>query len=144
MVTALWRFESESHDPHRQLYIGIPKEIFRRYVSSPEMALAVRMSGARGVSGLASNTVRDFWRRCCLETGSMQGAHLTHVLLEMLAAAYADMPQVQACTLSRAALLRSRIVAYIEAHLHESDSRSRDHRARHAHESAESALRFRW
>lgn len=117
----IWRFESESHGLHRQLSIGIPKDIFRRYVGSPESALAARMNGTHGVSGLASSTVRDFWQRCCVDPGSMQGARLTHALLEMIAAAYADVPEVQACTLSRATLLRSRVVAYIEAHLHEGD-----------------------
>jgi AraC-like DNA-binding protein len=116
-----WRFESESRGPHRQLSIGIPKDLLRRYVGAPESILATRMCGTRGISGLASATVTDFWRRCRAEPDSMQRSRVVHALLELIAVAYARLPQVQASTLSKATLLHSRVVAYIEAHLHEPD-----------------------
>jgi len=115
------RFESESRGFHRQLSIGIPKDLLRRYVGSPESALAARMCGARGPSGLASTTVREFWKRFREDPSSMQGTSLTHALLEMIAAAYAGIPQVRGCALSKAMDTRSRVLAYIESHLHESD-----------------------
>jgi AraC-like DNA-binding protein len=115
------RFELDSRGFHRQLSIGIPKDLLRRYVGSLESVLAARMCGTRGPSGLASVTMRAFWQRFREDPSSMQGTLLTRALLEMIAAAYAGIPPVRSRGFSSAMDTRSRALAYIEAHLHESE-----------------------
>jgi AraC-like DNA-binding protein len=110
-------FEATHEGPLRKLLLGIPGGTLRRYVPCPERVIAMPMSGGGGAGGLVSNLLRDFWRRCREQPREMANPRIMHGILEMLAVAYANVPQVASRASHSATFHKGQILDYIETHL---------------------------
>lgn len=110
-------YEIVFEKPNSMFVLGIPDPLMRRRIACPENIVAIPMSGSVGLSGLASNTLRDFWHRCREEFDPTMAPRVAHVLLDLLASAYSVLPQSESCRSSLASAHRVRIVSYIESHL---------------------------
>ena len=111
----------ESLQVTRRLVLGIPSDTLRHYLPCPERVVALPMSGNTGVSGLVSSLLRDFWRRCREQVDAVNDPRVMHGILQLVGAAYANVPQVTAGPSQSAAFHKGQIFAYIEAHLGEGD-----------------------
>jgi AraC-like DNA-binding protein len=107
--------------PNHMLVFGIPENVMRRHLACPESVVALPMSGSTGLSGLLSNFLRDFWRQCHASIDPSVESRVTHAVLDLLASAYAVMPQARADRSSLATAHRVRILNFIEAHLGDPD-----------------------
>ena len=114
-------YEIQFDAPNRMLVLGIPDELIRRHIASPESVVAIPMSGAAGLSGLLSEFLRGFWRQCHEAIDITVAPRMTHAILDLVASAYTPLPQAQSDRSSLASAHRIRIVNYIEAHLGDPD-----------------------
>src|SRR5262245_30060800 len=103
--------------PNRMFVLGIPEPVLRRHLPCPESVVAVPMSGSTGLSGLLSNFLTDFWRRCRQESDLTVAPGVTHAILDLIASAYAAVPHSQPDRSSLVMAHRVRIMNYIETHL---------------------------
>ena len=103
------------------LVLGIPEELLRRHLAFPERVVALPMSGASGVNLLLTNFLRNFWRLCRTELEARNVPRITHAILDLIASAYATVPQAQSDQSALATAHRLRIVNYIEANLGDPD-----------------------
>jgi len=99
------------------LVLGIPAEIMRRHLAFPERVVAMPMPGAAGVNSLLTNFLRNFWRLCRAELDSRNVARISHAILDLIASAYARVPEAQSNLSALATAHRLRIINYIETHL---------------------------
>ena len=106
---------------NRMLVLGIPSAVLRRQVGCPEMLAAIHMPGNRGASGLLSQLLREFWSEYHRGLGEPSSARIAMAILDLIGAAYADLPQAMADRSSLGTAHRIRIVNYIEAHLSDPD-----------------------
>jgi len=106
---------------NRMLVVGIPDAKLRRHIACPESLVAVPMSASHGVSGLLSRFLRNYWVECTQELDQTAAGRVTTALLDLLGAAYAEVPRGNAERSSLATAHRIRIVNFIEAHLHDPD-----------------------
>jgi hypothetical protein len=104
---------------NRMLVIGIPDSKLRRHIACPESLVAVPMSATKGVSGLFSRFLRNYWLECTQHLDQTAAARVTIAILDLLGAVYAEVPRAHAERSSLATAHRIRIVNYIEAHLHD-------------------------
>jgi len=103
--------------PGRYLTVSIPDTLIRRHLTCPEDVVAVRMSGARGMTSVLSNFIRTFWT-CRNDTiDPTVSLRMSYILLDLIAAAYSVTPQTRPEHSSLVAAHRARIIAYIESHL---------------------------
>jgi AraC-like DNA-binding protein len=107
--------------PNRMLVLGIPDGTLRRHLACPERVVAMPMSGSVGVPGLLSHFMRDFWRQCHESFDSVNDARIAHAILDLLASAYAALPQARSERSALATAHRVRILDYIEVHLADPD-----------------------
>ncbi|MFO7277800.1 MAG: helix-turn-helix domain-containing protein [Pseudomonadota bacterium] len=107
--------------PNNMFVLGIPHEIMRRHLASPESIVALPMSGTNGLSGLLSGFLRQFWRQCCEGFDPATAPRVTHAILDLIASAYSTVPRARAERSSLATAHRTRIINYIEAHLGDPD-----------------------
>ncbi len=107
--------------PNRMFVVGIPQTLLRRHIACPESVVAVPMSGDSGLSGLLSHFLRDFWQRCREDFDESVAPRIMRATLDLLASAYAGLPQAQSDRSSLATAQRLRIVNFIEAHLGDPD-----------------------
>ncbi len=114
-------YEVVYRGPNRTLVVGIPHSKLRRQIACPEGLVAVPMKGTQGTSGLLSRLLINYWTECRhgLEPAAAERASVA--VIDMLSAAYADIPRVQSDHSSLGMLHRTRIVNYIEVHLHDPD-----------------------
>jgi AraC family transcriptional activator of tynA and feaB len=106
---------------NRMLVLGIPDSKLRRHIACPECLVAIPMQASRGVVGLLSRFLRNYWVECHQELDVASAERVTVAILDLLGAAYADMPRAQSDRSSLATAHRIRIINFIEAHLHDPD-----------------------
>ena len=102
---------------NRLLVLGIPDAQLRRQVGNPECLVAIPMPGSAGVRGLFSRLLRHYWVECRRELEQSAAARVTCAILDLLGAAYAELPCTQSHRSSLASAHRIRIINYIEMHL---------------------------
>jgi AraC family transcriptional regulator, positive regulator of tynA and feaB len=101
----------------RYLVVSIPDTLLRRHLTCPDDAVAVRMSGSRGMTSVLSSFIRSFWacRTDPIDPGV--ALRMSYTLLDLIAAAYSVSPCSRHEQSSLIAAHRVRIIGYIEAHL---------------------------
>ncbi len=107
--------------PNRMFVLGMPEGLLRRHLPCPESVVAILMSGNCGLSGLLSNFLTDFWRRCRTEADLNFAPGVTRAILDLVASAYAGVQQSESERSSLVMAHRVRIMNYIEAHLGDPD-----------------------
>jgi AraC-like DNA-binding protein len=105
---------------NKVLVVGIPDSQLRRQLAHPDRLVAYRMSYQESLNSLLSDFARGCWRQC--ESG-VQGAasNLASALLNLTAAAYANLAETHAMGSEHMEALRIRILRHIEKHLGDSD-----------------------
>jgi AraC family transcriptional activator of tynA and feaB len=106
---------------NRMFVLGIPDDVMRRYIASPESVVSIRMPGDAGLSGMLSHLLRTFWRQYRKELDAVMGPHTMSAALDLMASAYSTLPQTRAQRSALVAAHRVRIIDYIEAHLADPD-----------------------
>ena len=106
---------------NRMLVLGIPEAQLRRQIACPECLVAIPMEASAGVRALFSRFMRNYWTECREQLDEAVAVRLTVAILDLLGAAYADLPRSQSSRSSLATAHRIRIINYIEAHLHDPD-----------------------
>jgi AraC-like DNA-binding protein len=104
---------------NRMLVVGIPDAKLRRHIACPESLVAIPMQGSHGVSSLLSRFLRSYWIECRQELDAGAAERVTVAMLDLLGAAYADIPRARSGHSSLGTAHRIRIINYIEAHLHD-------------------------
>jgi AraC-like DNA-binding protein len=104
---------------NRMLVLGIPDTQLRRQIASPECMVAIPMQASLGVRGLFSRFLRSYWTECRRDLDDSSAGRVTTAIMDLLGAAYADVPSPRSGRTSLATAHRLRIVSYIEAHLHD-------------------------
>jgi AraC-like DNA-binding protein len=105
---------------NKVLVVGIPDSHLRRQLANPDRLVAYRMSYKDSLNSLLSDFALGFWRQC--ETGTDgAAANLASALLNLTAAAYANLAEAHAMGSEHVEALRLRIVRHIEKHLGDSD-----------------------
>ena len=110
-------YESVFPGANRVLVLGIPEAQLRRQIASPECMVTIPMAAACGARALFSRFLRSCWIECLRELEETAAARVTCVILDLLGAAYADVPCARAERSSLATAHRLRIINYIETHL---------------------------
>jgi AraC-like DNA-binding protein len=104
---------------NRMLVLGIPDAQLRRQVACPESLVAHSVRAHGGVARLLSRLLNNFWVECHQELDPDAATRVTGAILELLGAAYTDVPRAECEHSGVAAAHRIRIRNYIEAHLHD-------------------------
>ena len=105
----------------RMLVLAIPAVKLRRHVACPESLAATVMRAATGVSGLMSGFLRNYWMQCRHSLDGESAEQIAAAVLDILGAAYTQVPRTHAERSSRGAAHRIRIINYIHAHLYDPD-----------------------
>jgi AraC family transcriptional activator of tynA and feaB len=103
------------------LVLGIPDAKLRRHIASPECLVAIPMQASNGVGALLSSFLRNYWAECHHAFEESAAERVTVAILDLLGAAYADIPRARSDCSSLATAHRIRIINFIEAHLHDPD-----------------------
>jgi AraC family transcriptional activator of tynA and feaB len=106
---------------NRMLVLGIPNTLLRRQVGCPESLAAISMPGGHGASGLLSQLLRKYWREYHQGLDEQTCGRVAVAILDLIGAAYAELPQTLADRSSLGTAHRIRIINYIEAHLSDPD-----------------------
>lgn len=110
-------YELIFNGPNRMFVLGVPSNVMHRHLGSPESIVSIRMPGNHGMSGLVSTLLRSFWNDFRNQLEEVQTPRVLNAALDLMAGAYSAMPQAAVARTSLAAAHRTRILAYIEAHL---------------------------
>jgi len=113
------RYDMVFNGANRMLVLGIPNSTLRRQVGCPEYLAAIPMSGGRGTNRLLSQLVYGYWSECHRGLSEQMGDRVAAIILDLIAAAYADMPQALVDRSSLGTAHRVRIMKYIHAHLYD-------------------------
>jgi AraC-like DNA-binding protein len=113
------RYEIKFTGSNRMLVLSIPDRTLRRQVGCPETLVAVPMPCDRGANKLLSQLLRGYWSECYRGLERHTGSRISGVILDLIAAAYADVPQAMVDRSSLGTAHRMRILNYIHAHLHD-------------------------
>ncbi len=105
----------------RMLMLAIPAAKLRRHVACPESLAAMPMRGTNGVSGLMSGLLSSYWLQCRHSLDGESAEQTAVAVLDLLGAAYAQVPRTHAEHSSRGTAHRIRIINYIHAHLYDPD-----------------------
>ena len=103
------------------LVLGIPDAKLRRHIASPECLVAIPMQASNGVGALLSSFLRNYWAECHHAFDEAAAERAMVAILDLLGAAYADMPRARSDCSSLATAHRIRIINFIESHLHDPD-----------------------
>lgn len=106
---------------NRMLVLGVPDLQLRRQLATPECMVAIPMQASSGVRGLFSRFLRNFWIECRRDLDDAAAGRVTTAILDLLGAAYADVPCARSGRSSLATAHRIRIINYIESHLQDPD-----------------------
>lgn len=112
-------FEAETVALTRKLHMAIPCELLRRYIACPEDIAGVRMPSDNPVNSLVATTIVEFWKRWTTASVNVNSRRFSHALLEMIAAAYENLPKAEWSSRTSAAHHRAQIISYIESRLQE-------------------------
>jgi AraC-like DNA-binding protein len=113
------RYEIAFTGANRMLVLGIPNVLLRRQIGCPESLSAIPMPGGRGASGLLSQLLRKYWSEYALGLEDYSGARIAVAILDLIGAAYANLPQAQGDRSCLGTAHRIRIINYIECHLND-------------------------
>jgi AraC-like DNA-binding protein len=105
----------------RMLVVAVPTVQLRRHIACPESLAATPMRAATGVSGLMSGFLRHYWQQCRHSLGGESAEQIAAAVLDVLGAAYSQVPRTHAERSSRGTAHRIRIINYIHAHLYDPD-----------------------
>ena len=105
----------------RMLVLAVHTAKLRRHVACPESLAATAMRAATGVSGLLSGFLRQCWLQCRYSLDGESAEQIAAAVLDVLGAAYAQVPRTHAECSSRGTAHRIRIISYIHAHLYDPD-----------------------
>lgn len=121
MVDSSRPYQLAFSQPTSILVLRIPRPILRRYIACPDVVTLLPMAGNTGASGLASRFIQDVWR--CVLNGMppAQGNRLSGPILDLLANAYAQVPEAHAVGSSLTEALRVQIRNHIEDNLDDAD-----------------------
>ena len=114
-------FEAAFTGRARMLVLGVPEAKLRRHIACPESLVAVSMRGSHGIGGLLSRFLSGYWSECRQELGIGAAERVSLAILDLLGAAYADVPRPQSEPASLSTAHRIRIINYIESNLHDPD-----------------------
>ena len=103
--------------PTSILVMRIPQEMLRQYVACPETLSMLPLPRSSGTCRLAARFIPDLWRRSQQVMVDGSGSHVIDALMSVIAAAYAATPRASMQGSARAAMLRVRLIDYIEANL---------------------------
>jgi AraC-like DNA-binding protein len=103
----------------RMLVLGVPAAKLRRHIACPESLAATAMRAATGVGGLLSGFLRQYWLQCRYSLDGESAEQIAVAALDVLGAAYAQVPRTHAERSSRGTAHRIRIINYIHAHLYD-------------------------
>lgn len=106
---------------NRMLVLGIPDAELRRHIACPESLVAIPMQAGSGVGRLLSRFLRNYWAECREQLEETAAQRATVAILDLLGAAYADIPRAHSDCSSLATAHRIRIINFIGAHLHDPD-----------------------
>ncbi len=104
---------------NRMLVLGIPEADLQRHIACPESLVAIAMDASTGVRRLLSRFLKNFWVECTQQLDDAAAGRVTVALLDLVSAAYAEIPRSQSEFSPLAVAHRLRIINYIEAHLHD-------------------------
>jgi AraC family transcriptional activator of tynA and feaB len=113
------RYEMVFTGANRMLVLGIPNAMLRRQVGCPESLAAIPMPGSRGASGLLSQLLRKYWSEYHQGLTEQTSGRIAVAILDLIGAAYGDLPQAMGDRSSLGTAHRIRIINYIEAHLND-------------------------
>lgn len=105
----------------RMLVLAVPGAKLRRHVACPESLAATPMRAATGVGGLMSGFLRHCWLQCRHSLEGEPADQIAVAILDILGAAYAQVPRTNVERSSRGTAHRIRIISYIHAHLYDPD-----------------------
>jgi AraC-like DNA-binding protein len=101
----------------RALVFGVPDVHMRRHLAHAEGLVAIQMKAANGACSLLSQFLSHLWSECSHCIDEPRASRLGTAVLNLLAAAYADVQGTRAERTSLAQQHRVRILNYIEEHL---------------------------
>jgi len=102
---------------NRMLVLGVPDAQLRRQVACPESLVAIPLRAGGDVPGLLSRFLRSFWVACHQDLDPDAAERVTIAILNLLGAAYANVPHAHCDRSAVASAQRIRIVNHIETHL---------------------------
>jgi len=105
----------------RMLVLAVPTAKLRRQVACPESLASLPMRAASSVSGLMSGLLRNYWLQCRQSLDGESAERIAVAVLDLLGAAYAQVPRTHTEHSSRSTAHRIRIINYIHAHLYDAD-----------------------
>lgn len=117
LLDSLRPYEVCFQEANRMLVLSIPQQALARRMASPEGVVGIPLSGKSGVSGLLSALLCNFWDQ--RREGDFLSPHFSEAIIDLIASAYAGMPQSALAGTSVAIARREQIRSYIEAHLHD-------------------------
>lgn len=103
------------------LVLRIPRDRLQQYIGCPEAVVGLVMPGDSGVSAFVSRYLREFWQAANELRSYAVAPHLSAIMLQLIASAYAVIPRGESDRASLLALHRTMIVRYIERHLRDPD-----------------------
>jgi AraC-like DNA-binding protein len=103
----------------RNLVLAVPASKLRRHIACPESLVVTAMRAASGVSGMLSSFLRHYWLECRHSLAGESAEQIAVAVLDVLGAAYAQVPRTHAERSSRGTAHRIRIINYIHAHLYD-------------------------
>jgi AraC-like DNA-binding protein len=109
--------ELELSQPVSLLALCLPRERLARYIACPEAACSLVIQSTSGAGALVAGYLRDFWNRAQQELSPQLTSRFAEIALQMVASAYAGIPDARPDGSSRLTEHRIRIRSYIEEHL---------------------------
>ena len=107
--------------PATLLSVLIRREHITRYLACPEALASQVVAGGTGPGALASRYLRDFWERAEHELTGELAPRFAEAALQIVASAYAGVPDARPERSFRLTQHRLRIRAHIEEHLRDPD-----------------------
>ena len=107
--------------PVSLLALCVPREQLARYIACPEAACSLVVSSTSGAGALVADYLRDFWARAESELAPQLTSRFGEIALQMVASAYAGVPEARPDGSCRLTEHRVRIRSYVEEHLRDAD-----------------------
>jgi AraC-like DNA-binding protein len=113
--------ELELSQPVSLLALCLPRERLARYIACPEAVCSLVIPSTSGAGALVAAYLRDFWNRAQHELSPQLTSRFAEIALQMVASAYAGIPDARPDGSSRLTEHRIRIRSYIEEHLRDAE-----------------------
>lgn len=115
------RYEILFNGANRMLVLSIPNHVLRRHIGSPESLVAIPMPGSYGANRLLSQLLSGFLGEHRRGLDELMSCRVSGVILDLIAAAYADVPNASVDRSAVGTAHRVRIMNYIRAHLNDQE-----------------------